>query len=309
MPHSAGIVVKRTSLGPSAQHLYVNDGNPGVVHALYHHFAKHILGAVKEKDSIDQTTRSIAFPEHILRMDGHLRRNNDYLYDVTTLLRQLLSEIPDGILGSKYLFHALKQIQGHRFTSAKVDKDPGREEYVHEAPPTIGAKVRMITLALIAMTTDLQLELICAVFGLLSMTEDESAFRDFYHTKVVHPGRPYCGVCTGYPRKDMLASAFGPVLAGFEGADVLHKPTKLTRGPAEDVVIMMITQWKLITLQMRQWGLLMDDDAGPIPPMEEKLPEIVMRCFSCNMTVPENTLHRCSKPGYFSRSAHSSRGH
>lgn len=295
------------SIGPSAQYLYVNDGNPGVVHALYHHFAKHTLGVVKEKDSIDQTTRSVEFPVNILKMDGHLRSNNDYLYDVTTLLRQLLSEIPDGILGSKYLFHVLKQIHGHRFAEAKVDKDPGREEYIHGAPLTTGAKVRMITLALLAMTSDLQLELICAVFGLLSMTEDESAFREFYHTRVVHPGRRYCGMCTGYPRNDILASAFAPILAGFDGSDVLRKPTKLTQGPAEDVVQMMITQWKLITLQMRQWGVLMEESTKMIPPMEEKLPEIIMRCFSCNMTVPKDANHQCPKPGYFSKSGRSSR--
>lgn len=301
-----------TSIGPSAQYLYVNEGNPGVIHALYYHFAKQVLGDVLEKDIVTRTTRSLDFPIHILRIDGHPRKLDDYLHDVTALLRQLLSEVPSGILGSKYLFRVLRQILKHQFTSDRVDKDPGRREYVRETSSIDAAKVRMITLALIALTTELQLELICAVFSLLTMTDDESACRQYYHTQSIHPGRPDCTFCMAYPRKDIIASAYCQLLTGYEGPNILHKPVRMRQGLAVEVMMMMITHWKSIVLQMQQWEVIAMRDAAPPPkqapiaPLKNPLPEIISRCFSCNQELPSRVSHHCPKRDFLARSSHSS---
>ncbi|KAL1956036.1 hypothetical protein VTO42DRAFT_7851 [Malbranchea cinnamomea] len=289
--------------GPSTQYLYVNQGNQGVVTTLYSHFAKQVVGPVTAKDAITQTTRPIDFPVKILNIEGHPRKHDEYLYDVGALLRQFLSEIPGGILGSRSLFQVLKQIHSHKFTTDAVRKDPGRREYIRETSPEMGAKVRMIMLAVVALTTDMQLELICAVFGLLALTHEESTIREQFHTLTIHPFEKTCSNCCGYPKMSILASAFGPLLydtSGFNNSDVLQQPITMGPGLVEDVMYMMIGYWRLIASQMRKWGV-MTSVGDPTPSRgksiyRNQLPDIVSPCLSCGQKLPNEPPYNCRNP-------------
>jgi hypothetical protein len=117
----------------------------------------------------------------------------------------------------------------------------------------------MITLALVSLTSEMQLELICGVFGLLYQTLEESRMRGEFHTNRLHPTRSTCSLCRGYPAIEVLSSAFAPMLYDTQNlshADILHKP--VTRGyrHAEEVVGMLLMHWPGIVMQLQQWEVI-----------------------------------------------------
>ena len=253
------MLIQSEYLGPTEQYLYMRPGKQAVVCALYSHYAKHVLGAMRARYSISKTTRPIEFPRDILDLEGSPRNRNESVYDVATFFQLRLSELPGGILGDAYLFRVLKQIHDHNFVPELVFQDPGRKEYVCESPPSTGTRVRMIALALIALTTDMQFELICAVFGLLSMTLDESQLKEIFHSEHLHVGEPPCDKCRGYPKMNELVSAFAPLLydtGGISDANILRDPVHVENGHEYDVMTMMISLWRLVVRQLRQWEVI-----------------------------------------------------
>lgn len=214
---------------------------------------------MRARKIISKTTRPIDFPRGILNLEESPRKIDECLYDVATFFRLRLSELPGGILGNAYLFRVLKQIHDHNFTPELVFQDPGRKEYVWETPPSTGTRVRMIALALVSLTSDMQFELICAAFGLVSLTLEESRLRELFHSEHIHPGERSCAQCRGYPKIDVLASAFAPLLydtSGISDSDILRESVHVENGHGQDVVAMLVSLWRLVVLQLRQWEVI-----------------------------------------------------
>ncbi|KAF9768521.1 hypothetical protein IL306_014198 [Fusarium sp. DS 682] len=141
---------------------------PTCIRATAHHIAQHVTtrgifripGSIRVvnmlfdyyccTDNIDitNTVRCANLPMHVQAS----------VHDVASTFKRLLSVIPGGILGSLALFDALVAIH------SQLQGDP-------EFPRTKQTKVRarLITLAIATVQSQFRRELICAVFGLLSL--------------------------------------------------------------------------------------------------------------------------------------------
>ncbi|KAF5670829.1 Rho-GTPase-activating 6 [Fusarium denticulatum] len=141
---------------------------PTCIRATAHHIAQHVTtrgifripGSIRVvnmlfdyyccTDNIDitNTVRCANLPMHVQAS----------VHDVASTFKRLLSVIPGGILGSLALFDALVAIH------SQLQSDP-------EFPRTKQTKVRarLIALAIATVQSQFRRELICAVFGLLSL--------------------------------------------------------------------------------------------------------------------------------------------
>ncbi|DAA73269.1 TPA_exp: Uncharacterized protein A8136_5194 [Trichophyton benhamiae CBS 112371] len=244
--------------GTSAPYGYGSACDESVVLALYSHYANQIVRAERSKDTINRTTRSIRLPSGYVYKCARTK-GDAHVQDISTVLRHFLCELPGGILGSSSLYSVLAQIHDKNFTEMRDLRDPGRREYIKGVAVPVAAKVRMITLALLALTTDMQLELICAIFGLLALTADECADRKVSHQYLHPPGTGSCDFCMTLPTPRTLGRVFGSFLYDVKNVRELQ-PTvqfKLAEGTqSADVATMLIELWKHISTQLRRWEVL-----------------------------------------------------
>jgi hypothetical protein len=141
----------------------------------------------EDGDVIAGTVRCPTLPDHI-RCDVH---------DVASAFKRFLAGLPGGILGSLPLFDALVAIQGQLHGDAEFTKTKQSK-----------VRARLIALAISTLRSHYRRELICAVFGLLSMVgrAAETAPREDER------GRPLPTIdLMGY---SALGIVFGPLLVG-----------------------------------------------------------------------------------------------
>ncbi|EFR04648.1 hypothetical protein MGYG_07653 [Nannizzia gypsea CBS 118893] len=244
--------------GTSAPYGYGSACDESVVSALYSHYARQIVRAERSKDTITRTTRSIRLPSGYVYKCARTK-GDAHVQDISTVLRHFLCELPGGILRSSSLYQALVQIHDKSFLEAKELRDPGRKEYIKGIATPLAAKVRMVSLALLALTTDMQLEVICAIFGLLALTADECADRKLTHQYLHPPGMVSCDFCITLPTPRTLGRVFGYFLYDAKGARELQPLVKfkLAEGTqSADVATMLIELWKHISTQLRKWQVL-----------------------------------------------------
>lgn len=165
-------------------------------------------------DDIADTVRCANLPQHIPHS----------VHDVASTFKRLLSVLPGGILGSVALFDALVAIH------SQLNGEP-------EFPRTKQTKVRarLIALAIGTIKSQFRRELICAVFGLLSLIgraaevtprEDEG-------------GRPLpTGDLMGY---SALGIVFGPLLVG----DLLDLYTMRLATPTTGMLLFPLSPQRL----------------------------------------------------------------
>lgn len=190
--YTPGSLVLPTCLRATAQHLSQHvttrgifriSGSVRVVNTLFDYYCYSNNGGL----DVSSTVRCANLPSHI-----------DFsIHDVASTFKRMISTLPGGILGTLSIFDALVAIH------AQLRGDP-------EFPRTKQTKVRarLIALAIGAIESQFRRELICAVFGLLSLIgrvaevtprEDEG-------------GRPLpTGDLMGY---SALGIVFGPLLVG-----------------------------------------------------------------------------------------------
>ncbi|KAF5632576.1 Rho-GTPase-activating 6 [Fusarium tjaetaba] len=180
---------------------------PTCIRATAHHIAQHVTtrgifripGSIRVvnmlfdyyccTDNIDitNTVRCANLPMHVQAS----------VHDVASTFKRLLSVIPGGILGSLALFDALVAIH------SQLQGDP-------EFPRTKQTKVRarLIALAIATVQSQFRRELICAVFGLLSLIGRVAEITP----REDEEGRPLpTGDLMGY---NALGIVFGPLLVG-----------------------------------------------------------------------------------------------
>ncbi|KAF5243140.1 hypothetical protein FANTH_8332 [Fusarium anthophilum] len=180
---------------------------PTCIRATAHHIAQHVTtrgifripGSIRVvnmlfeyyccTDNIDitNTVRCANLPMHVQAS----------VHDVASTFKRLLSVIPGGILGSLALFDALVAIH------SQLQGDP-------EFPRTKQTKVRarLIALAIATVQSQFRRELICAVFGLLSLIGRVAEITP----REDGEGRPLpTGDLMGY---NALGIVFGPLLIG-----------------------------------------------------------------------------------------------
>lgn len=156
-------------------------GSNHVVAALYNHYCTR-----DEESAVASTVRCPTLPNHI----------NCDVHDVASTFKRFLSGLPGGILGSLALFDAFVSIQNQLHT------DP-------ELPAKKQSQIRskLIALAIATLRSQYRRELICAVFGLLSLIGN--ATENIHQNQHGEPLPP--SDLVGYGPLGIL---FGPLLIG-----------------------------------------------------------------------------------------------
>ncbi|EEP80185.1 predicted protein [Uncinocarpus reesii 1704] len=239
--------------GTATPFIHREMGNHEQVNALYSYFAGQVLGAEKLKEKISKTMRPTDLP--LEQINAHGRGSNDYMHVISTVLKHFFAEIPGGILGSMRLYHALERISANDFSPINSRHDPGQKDYLPDIPTSLAARVRMIVLAIIALTTDAQLELICAIFGLLAVTADESYVLREFHYHHLHP-KSECDRCEGLTDSIQLGEDFGHLLYGIREAGLTTASKMSLETRAADVTTMLIDLWKDISRQLWTWEII-----------------------------------------------------
>lgn len=251
-----------SGIGADTRGVFRIPGSVRTVNALYDYYC-----ADGDADEISSTIRCPNLPAHI----------KTGTHDVASTFKRLLSGLPGGILGSLTLFDALVAIH------SQLKGDP-------EFPRTKQTKLRarLIALAIGTIRSQLRRDLICAVFGLLSMIgrAAEKAPREDGHSRPL-PTADLMGYSA-------LGIVFGPLLvgdlisfytmriadpgAGLVVFPVTPPPAKKERWrckageeshpPAQaidkihvanSITEMLITHWREVVRQMRSLGALKPD--------------------------------------------------
>lgn len=247
-------------------------GSHRVVDSLFAYYCSSDDGA-----SISSTVRRADLPLHI----------EASVHDVASTFKRMLSVLPGGILGSLALFDTLFTIRSQFYVKLECWRKKGQR-----SPSSCGqvqdiaakARVRLIALLIVTIKSPWQRELICAVFGLLSLIgrAAETASRE---DQEVRP-RPKRGLM-GY---DALGIVFGPLLIadqldkylmGPNGSSSGHlslpwasKGSREQRKPkasetqatdsspvdrlliANGIAEMLISDWRHVVRQIRSLGVL-----------------------------------------------------
>jgi hypothetical protein len=198
--------VSNVFIGSTTRGIFRIPGSQNVVAALYNHYCT----VDQEGEVIAGTVRCPTLPDHI-KCDVH---------DVASAFKRFLSGVPGGILGSLPLFDVLVSIQN------QLHGDP-------ELTTTKQSKIRarLIALAVATSRSRYRRELICAVFGLLSMIgrAAETARRE--------DDRGWPLPTTDLMGYDSLGIIFGPLLIG----DMLDNYTMHLANPHGGLVLLPVS--------------------------------------------------------------------
>ncbi|PLN74698.1 hypothetical protein BDW42DRAFT_189646 [Aspergillus taichungensis] len=207
--------------GPHVHDLFLEMGDQKTAIRVYEYFARQVLSAEREQDRIQETTRRSQMPVElveVLRPDG-TSDHASQVQGVAWAFKALVAGLPGGLLGSSRLYETLVDLSQHRHSSGV-----GRSS----------ARVQGIGLAILALTSPLQRNLLCGVMGLCSSlvagrSETEGAIRH---------------------RLDSLIQAWEPVLRGRTGrtADAFSAVEREIEG--QRVVGMLIDNWRRVSRQL-----------------------------------------------------------
>ena len=176
--------------GPEARGIFRISGSMRVVNELYDYYCINI----DDDDEISATVRAPNLPFHI----------KCSVHDVASMFKRLLSGLPGGILGYLGLFDALVGI-------LKIGAEPHNAQSMADSSVHSQTKARLIALAVGSVPETLQRELICAVFGLLSLIGSAA------ETEPAVPGPSTPGSSLPHSEKMGFAALgiiFGPLLVG-----------------------------------------------------------------------------------------------
>ncbi|KAJ5587447.1 Rho GTPase activation protein [Penicillium hispanicum] len=213
----------------SSAELFVEPGDVKAASQLYDHFAEQVLTAEKDESKIAMTMRVIAMP--------HWEANSDPgkapVLSAGWVLKTLLAGLPAGILGSDHLYQTLAAI--------------------YRAAPADSARTRLLTLAIVALTSEMQCGLICAVFGLLTGLLQDAARPPHEDQTAGSSVRPVAGMVNA----DGLARVFGPLLLGTGGGqqDRDSPAQQQVEREIEEqrVAGLLLENWRSVSRQLREW--------------------------------------------------------
>lgn len=194
---------------------------PGDIKAattLYDYFANHVLSE-KDDPKIALTMRVIAMPPWEKETEAGT------VLSVAWTLKALLDGLPGGVLGSTRLWEILKAIY---FTeTAVVDR------------------VKFIALAMIALVSETQCALICAVFGLLSgLVRQGSTLSGTTLQPVASP-----------MDADRLARVFGPLMLERQTEGESSEEIQVEQEVSDQrVAALLLEHWRSVSRQLRDWS-------------------------------------------------------
>ncbi|KAL3472868.1 hypothetical protein BJX99DRAFT_234774, partial [Aspergillus californicus] len=239
---------------PAVQHLFVDPGDLETATQTYDYFAGQVLSAEKDKSTIHMTMRSSRMPGFLdeVSVPGLETRNPAQVLSVAFAFKALMAGLPGGILGSVQLYRILVNIcYGH------VSQGPAQRtgSCLAGIAPEDYAKVRAMSLAILALTNLMQFNVICGVFGLCSVLLYETE-RIFELERRTHrrPGRHPMMSSADKLTADRLAATLGPLLTEIgrgDGPDTFRAIQQEIE--SQRVAALLIHNWRSISRQMRIW--------------------------------------------------------
>ncbi|KAI9371831.1 hypothetical protein BJX61DRAFT_534474 [Aspergillus egyptiacus] len=239
---------------PGVQNLFVDPGDLDTATQTYDHFAGQVLSAEKEKSTIHMTMRSSRMPSFLDEMSGPglEARNPAQVLGIAFTFKELLSGLPGGILGSVQLYQILVNLCYGRVSQGPVQRTGS---CLAGLSPEDYAKVRAMSLAILALTSTMQLNLICGVFGLCSLLLHETE-RMFEIERRTRRGSHRRSVTSSADKltADRLATTLGPLLAETEredGPDTFRAIQQEIE--SQRVAALLVTNWRSVSRQLRIW--------------------------------------------------------
>ncbi|KAJ5932442.1 hypothetical protein N7516_006931 [Penicillium verrucosum] len=218
--------------------IFIQSGDLKAAIRLYDHFASQVLEVEKDESKISLTMRVVAMPQ--------LRENLAPVLGVAWAFKAVLAGLPSGILGSVRLYQVLRAMYYHPILNQSHQLRVPK--CISEASPATAARVQLICLALIALAPEMQRDLICAVFGLLSLLMNaETNVEEQPGIELRDP--------VANPKFHELVRVFGPLLLGPRGQEYSEGVSTEVQKEIDDqrVASLLLNNWHFVHRQLRNW--------------------------------------------------------
>lgn len=189
---------------------------------------------------------------------GTPARNATEVLTVANVFRALLAGLPGGILGSKKLYGVLVDMYYARFTDCQLERT---NSCLGGLSVVDSFKTKAMTHAILALTSKMQLELICGVFGLCAVLLHETE-RNIEFERQARRGKVGPSFVSGLMNVDRLGRVFGPLLINNCNKDSTENEPggggdsygQIEREiESERVASMLIANWRNVSRQLRSW--------------------------------------------------------
>ena len=180
---------------------------------------------------------------------GTPAKNVTEVLTVANVFKSLLSGLPGGILGSKKLYSILVDMYYATFSDCQLKRTYSCLGGLSVVDAT---KVKAIAHAILALTSKMQLELICGVFGLCAVLLHETE----RNIELARQERGRAGssfVLSGLMNVDRLGRVFGPLLINLATEANDSYGSNEREIESERVATMLITNWRDVSRQLRAW--------------------------------------------------------
>lgn len=231
------------------RNVFFDSGDAKMAGRLYDYFAQHVLSAEKEKGQIEMTMRSCDMPPELeIIQPGAPARNTTQVLTAATVFKSLLAGLPGGILGSQDLYRVLVEVYYARSSECDLERT---ESCLGGASVIDSTKTKAMAHAMLALTSQMQLELICAVFGVCSVLLHETD--RLIQIEEDRRGRVRTNFLSGLMNLDRLGRVFGPLLMESREPypDTFRQVESEIEG--ERVASMLISNWRFLSRQLRAW--------------------------------------------------------
>ncbi|KAE8349694.1 hypothetical protein BDV28DRAFT_160275 [Aspergillus coremiiformis] len=227
----------------STPDVFCTGGDLKLAARTYEYFANQVLSAEKVHDPIEMTVRRGEMPTDLIGVLDHdaSRQRSLQVLSVGWVFKALVAGLPGGVLGSGQLYRILVHIYYGRIPRGGNEPRLG---CVGGLCPQGQTQIEAMVLAILALTTPMQLNLICAFFGLCALLLEETA-RGGAVTEL--PGRVVLNL-------ERLGHVLGPLLTadGGEGGQDTFRAIE-REIESQRVMTMLIGSWPRINRQVRTW--------------------------------------------------------
>ncbi|PWY94278.1 hypothetical protein BO94DRAFT_458876 [Aspergillus sclerotioniger CBS 115572] len=238
---------------PTVRNVFIDPGNPKIATRTYDYFANQVLSVEKQQDKIQMTIGSSAMPLDVvnpLHGDGDSGDTVQVL-SVAWTFKSLLAGLPGGILGSARLYRVLVQICHGHIVDEPIER---RRSCLGGLSPRGYVKAKAISLAILALSDSMQLNLICGVFGLCALLLHETQRLIEVERQGFRGSVCRASVGSGLLNLDRLSGVLAPFLMECEGGE--HDDTFRTierEIESQRVAAMLIGSWRGVSRQLRIW--------------------------------------------------------
>ncbi|KAF9894476.1 hypothetical protein FE257_006359 [Aspergillus nanangensis] len=237
---------------PTVRNLFIDAGDIKTTERVYAYFANQVLSADKDKAIIEVTLRRdemLNDPVGLLNRGTPVTKASQAL-GIAWVLKALLEGLPGGILGSLQLYQILVNICSSHISGSALKQG----SCLDGLSPTTYLRTKAIGLAMVALLDALQLNLVCAVFGLCAVLMHETERRIELGKQGFKGsiGISRSGVGAGILSLDRLGRIFGPLLVNHEeDCDATSSRNAERKVEGQRVAQMMIENWRGVSRQLR----------------------------------------------------------